>query len=257
MKIKNSKFNMKNFALVYLVDEDNENKLQDIADDPCFDKPPTWGICRPDIRNEKELKDGSYLLFIARKFINNERKYLLKGYFRVKSKIDIIEAYQHFGQRRNVIISSQQRKIPQTKWRNYEWKRTLKQYILSETIPNFLKTLKVREFLFYQRDVDCHEIDNWKCRRIFNCNIRSFKNCVSSNKCIKELQNISFKKNYVVGDENDFADWNSLKIEWKEVAVLIKKKEDPMDKRNNRHPEIELTDSEFKTIKSYIIKKYF
>jgi hypothetical protein len=74
--------NPKNFALVFLADTDSNGKFIDKGDDPCFAMPPTWGICRPNIRNATGLLPKSNLIFIARVIVNEERKYYLKGIFR-------------------------------------------------------------------------------------------------------------------------------------------------------------------------------
>ncbi|HNY45230.1 MAG TPA: hypothetical protein PKH15_11120 [Bacteroidales bacterium] len=39
-------------------------KIVDIGDDPCFDSPPSWGICRPPTR--RSVKIGDTLIFIAK-----------------------------------------------------------------------------------------------------------------------------------------------------------------------------------------------
>ena len=52
-------------------------KIIDIGNDPCFDNPPSWGICRPPTR--RAVKIGDTLIFIAK--VGNE--YFLKGWFQV------------------------------------------------------------------------------------------------------------------------------------------------------------------------------
>lgn len=242
---------MKNFALVYLVDEDPSGELMDIGNDPCFNCPPTWGICRPDIRNERELGIGSRLVFIARVYEKNLRKYYLKGYFRIKEKINIIQAFNTYKSRQNVIISVNKKEI-NTKWDNDQWKSIFENSNLPG-IPKFLRELNWNNETYFQKASDNHGIDNWKCRRIFNCNILTFKKCIDLQECIKESKNIQLKKNYLVGDAEDFKDWNKKRIEWKEIAPLIRKSDELM--KFNRHPEIELTDSEVNTIIEYMDHK--
>lgn len=241
---------MKNFALVYLVDDDPTGHLLDVGNDPCFDCPPSWGICRPDIRNEKELGAGSRLLFIARVFVEKKRKYYLKGYFKVKDKIDIIDAYYRFQNRQNIIISSNKSNL-KVKWDNENWKTIFKESKKCD-LPVFLTEFKWNKKTYYQKESDNHGIDNWKCRRIFNCNILSFKRCLVNKKCIKESQIEELKKNYILGDRNTFKDWNQWRVEWKEIARLIGKSETLM--KANKHPEIELSDCEMDKIINYMNK---
>jgi hypothetical protein len=240
---------MKNFALVYLVDNDYSGLLIDVGNDPCFDNPPSWGICRPNIRNRKELDTGSRLLFIARVFKDNLHKYYLKGYFKVKSKINIIEAHQYYCTRQNVIISTSI-KCDNNKWDNKNWKKEFSKKSFIEP-PDFITQFKYLDKIFYQKTSDIHGVDNWKCRRIYNCKINSFKKCLEKNTCIKELSDL--KKNYVLGEKTDFKDWSRLCVEWQEIAKLIDKSETLM--KGNKHPEIELTNCEFDKIIKHMNSK--
>jgi len=236
--------NVKHFALVFLAEVDIQGKFVDAGDDPCFSNPPTWGICRPDIRNETGLVPGSNLLFIARVFERQIPKYYLKGFFRVSEKIDVVSAFRAFRQRRNIIISTSKRRVANEKWANKRWED-----VCSETyqkIPKFLRCLKHNGTTYYQNDQDNHQIDNWKCRRVYNCNIKSFEKCVLEGQCLKESR--SLKKNYIVGD--DFQEWDHLKVEWKSIASLIGKSSDLMV--GNRHPEIELSIEEFLIVKTHM-----
>ena len=75
-------------------------KIIDIGDDPCFDNPPSWGICRPPTRQSVKL--GDTLIFIGK--VDNE--YYLKGWFEVGKKLDYASALSEFPFRKNVIIST-------------------------------------------------------------------------------------------------------------------------------------------------------
>lgn len=253
---------MKNYALVYLVDDDPTNELKDTGNDPDFSSPPTWGICRPDIRNETEINEGSILLFIARVRTSGQNKYFLKGFFEVAEKINIIQAYSRFGKRQNVIISTQKRQNENIDWGNTDWQDCFIQSKIKE-IPEFLKTVKNKGINYYQKDNDNHQLDNWKCRRIYNCKIESFRNCIANKYCQKEnelnenvinsKENPQLKNNYIVGDKDNYKDWSYLKVEWRKIASLIDKSENLMVA--NRHPEVILTDAEFAIIKEYMNKK--
>lgn len=237
---------VKHFVLVFLAEVDNSGKFVDPGNDPCFDRPPSWGICRPDIRNEKGLCPGSYLLFIACVKINGTRKYYLKGYFCVKEKIDVISAYNGFCGRSNVIISSRERKIPNEVWASKRWEQAC--FENNQSIPEFMKRLKQGIDEYYQTDWDNHQIDNWKCRRIYNCNIKSFKKCIAEDRCLKDAHNL--KKNYVVGSENDYAEWDNLMVEWRSVSPMIDKPSELMV--GNRHPELEISLQDFLVIKNHM-----
>lgn len=233
---------MKNYALVYLVDDDSDGCLTDVGNDPCFDSPPSWGICRPDVRNEKEVREGSVLLFIARVFIDGERKYFVKGYFRIKTKINVIEAYDLLGNRENIIISNE-KAYSNEKWDNKTWEKHKNSK--SDITPIFLKEFKWNGQVYYQRKSDNHGVDNWKCRRIFNCYKPTFIDCLDKGFCQKEDGRSELKRNYILGDENEFKDWSKLRVQWKEIAKLIGKSDELIVA--NKHPEVELTDNEIET----------
>lgn len=82
--------NPMNYVLVYKVDEDSRESLKDVGDDPCFENQPTWGICRPNIRNRTNLQPGSNLVFVA----NIENDYFVRGCIKVSEKIDIVSALE-------------------------------------------------------------------------------------------------------------------------------------------------------------------
>lgn len=43
---------------------------------------------------------------------------------------------------------------------------------------------KVRNIL--SKSKGDHEVNNWKCSRIFKCNIKQFRSCTENNKCLRE-----------------------------------------------------------------------
>jgi hypothetical protein len=187
-------------------------KIIDIGDDPCFDSPPSWGICRPPTR--RTVQRGDTLIFIA-KVDNN---YFLKGWFQVGDKLDYVSALKRFPSRQNVIISS----TASTKAIRWRYKKLENIYATThgQTIPNFLLDLQSADGLFYQSQVDEHEVDNWKCRRIFHCRSKQFEKCISTNSCFKNGSALKTDeyKNYVVADPNHWADLDNLKITFDEIA---------------------------------------
>ncbi len=187
-------------------------KIIDIGDDPCFDSPPSWGICRPPTR--RAVKIGDILIFIAKVDTN----YFLKGWLQVGDKLDYVSALKRFPGRQNVIISS----TASTKSIKWRYKDLENIYIKThgQAIPYFLLDLQSTSGSFYQSQVDEHEIDNWKCRRIFHCQSKQFAKCISTNSCFKNGSSLIVDKykNYVVADPNHSADLDALKMTFDEIA---------------------------------------
>jgi len=187
-------------------------KIIDIGDDPCFENPPSWGICRPPTR--RAVKLGDTLIFIAK--VGND--YFLKGWFQVGHKLDYVSALAQFPLRKNVIISKQPSTHP-IKWR---YKKLQKSYIdkHENTIPNFLIEINSANGTFYHSQSDDHETDNWKCRRIFHCRSKQFDKCNLENSCLKSGLSLTVDeyKNYVVADTNQWDDLDSLRITFDEIA---------------------------------------
>jgi len=187
-------------------------KIIDIGDDPCFDSLPSWGICRPPTR--RTVKLGDTLIFIA----EVDKNYFLKGWFQVGEKLDYISALQRFPDRQNVIISLTASPKP-IKWR---YKKLENYYTQThgKAIPTFLSDLQTTSGTFYQSKADGHETDNWKCRRVFGCNSKQFKSCITANTCLKSGDSLieDGYKNYVVAAPNQWADLDNLKITFDEIA---------------------------------------
>lgn len=201
----------KTFLIVFHGQIKND-KIVDIGNDPCFDSPPSWGICRPPTR--KSTKPGDTLIFIAK----IDSCYLLKGWFEVGDKLDYILALNRFPNRQNVIIS----KTPSThpvKWRYKELENSYANTHV-QTEPKFLIEINCAEGTFYQSQIDDHETDNWKCRRIYHCRAKQFKKCIIENDCLKSNSSILSEeyKNYVVANETRWEDLDSLKITFDEIT---------------------------------------
>lgn len=191
----------------------NNGKIVDIGDDPCFNSPPSWGICRPQTR--QAVNSGDTLIFIAKV----DTDYFLKGWFQVAGKLDYPSALHLFPNRHNVIISTTPSNHP-IEWRYRERKKKyLNEY--GQGRPNFLLDLQTETETFYQSSTDEHEIDNWKCSRILHCNKNQFANCVIKNSCLKNGVSLKDKKykNYVVADANGWEDLDSLRSTFDEIAI--------------------------------------
>ena len=209
------------YLIVYHATSDLPS-LNDIGDDPCFDNPPSWGICRPNVR--RWVTRGSNLFFLA--FIQ-PAQYYLKGWFEVGEKISYVEAARRFPHRRNVIIRPLQnwqtmdsiklkRKIM---WRYPKKKKFFEQSQLT-SIPNFLFSTISENTVFIQNPDDLHEIDNWKCNRLFQCTYMKFKKCISLNSCQKEgsIENEQYR-HYVVANSKRWSDTGGLRIDWQTIDV--------------------------------------
>lgn len=198
-----------------------KKRIVDISDDPCFDNPPTWGICRPPTR--KSISVGDKLFFIA--YYKEVRKYYIKGWFEVGEKISYYDALNRFPHRQNVIISKNARKTKNLKWRYDKLENEyMKQH--GKKIPKWLKSVVVSEGSFYQNSLDNHEIDNWKCRRIFHCTSKQFRKCISNDTCKKNGSSLTQYKNYIVSHPTNCGDLGNKLIEFndftRETGIEIK-----------------------------------
>lgn len=201
---------MKSYLVVFHVDESDPERMIDISDDPCFESPPTWGICRPPTR--KYISIGDFLFFIG--YYKSKNKYYVKGYFKVGDKISYPVALKRFTNRSNIIISKK-RFTSNTKWLYSKLEKIYKTKFDNE-IKTWLLEINSKEGVFYQNSSDNHQIDNWKCRRIYHCNKNQFISCVKSNNCLKDGESLSEYENYVVADESEWADVSSHNIPFKE-----------------------------------------
>lgn len=72
---------MPSYLVVFHANLDPNHGPVDIGDDPCFDPPPTWGICRPPTR--RSVRVGTNLFFIG--YVAPDQ-YFVKGWFEVGEK---------------------------------------------------------------------------------------------------------------------------------------------------------------------------
>ncbi len=202
---------MKKAFLIIFHGQIENGRIIDIGDDPCFDSIPSWGICRPTTR--RAVKKGDTLIFIS-KVDNN---YLLKGWFDVGEKLDYISALQRFPNRQNVIITT----IPSTHQIKWRYKKLQKSYRKrhDQALPEFLFYFDSDNVRYYHSQTDDHEIDNWKCRRIFLCKSKQFERCIEENSCLIKDTSIRLVcyENYIVADLNKWEDLDYLKITIEEI----------------------------------------
>lgn len=203
---------MNHYISVFHTNDDISKGIKDLGDDPFFStQHATWGICRPQVR-AKWIKIGGQIIFIGYHKKTNE--YYLKGYFKVGEKINLIEALKRYPENKNVIVSKTKFKENNTWWRDKRKKKIVeKKY--GNKIPVFLKTIKYKEEIFGQNNIDDHEIDNWKCQRIFICNFKQFCKCIEKGNCEKE-DFFESQKGYVVA--SDWEDFSKSRIKWQNVC---------------------------------------
>ncbi len=213
-----------NYLLVFHAVEDINEGIKDAGNDPDFSSPPSWGICRPNIR--QAVKVGSVLIFVGYIPPNN---YYVKGWFEVGGKIGQHKALENFPNRRNVIIKEGNLNMALRRYKNRDsikWRYPERKEIYDEknnnNIPLFLLTIRARNKTFIQSPEDYHEIDNWKCSRIFGCNKNIFGKCVLANRCYKEgeLKNPKHE-NYIVAKRERWMDVGRKRIEWKELKTKL------------------------------------
>ncbi|MBI5886152.1 MAG: hypothetical protein HZB85_06175 [Deltaproteobacteria bacterium] len=215
---------MKNYLLVFHVIED-DNK--DIGEDPNFENIPSWGICRPNIRRAiaQAVDNGTKvnLFFIG---YSKPDKYFIKGWFEVGEKISHIKALERFPSRKNILLKAVPKKpLYLKKIDDYEWRyKERKEYVgkkFGGEVPYFLFTcIDEKEKYYIQNPADTHQIDNWKCSRIFICDKRQFKKCVDSNFCQKNRQIERFE-NYIVANSEKWIDIGKLLIPWEDIACKL------------------------------------
>lgn len=193
-------------------------KLMDVGNDPCFNEneTPSWGICRPPVR--RSIKVGDTVIFLG--YVKSTKQYFLKGWFEVGEKIPYWEALQRFSNRENVIIGQHPKPLENSRWRH---DRSFADQLNENGrgIPNFLKEIKAQEGTFFQSSADGHEIDNWKCRRIFHCHKKQFAQCMVSGACQKDNISLSMYANYVVGHPERYADLDFLNIDGMDLLAAM------------------------------------
>lgn len=245
-----------NYLLVFHAVEDINEGIKDAGNDPDFSSPPSWGICRPNIR--RAVKVDSLLVFVGYIKPNN---YYVKGWFEVGEKIDHHEALEKFPNHRNVIIREGNLDTALRHYKNKDkikWRYPERKEIYDENnnnIPLFLLTIRAKNKTFIQSPEDYHEIDNWKCSRIFGCNKNIFSKCVLSNGCHKEgeLGNPKYE-NYIVAKRNRWMDISRMKIEWKELKTKLFLSMTLRTPKGQHNP-IRISDREMNSIIEFLKKR--
>jgi len=228
------------YQAVYLTDADD---LTDVGDDPSFKSPfPTWGICRPDLRSRLEVGDS--LFFVA--YHRPSRKYYARGLLVVGELITHTDAASRFEGRHNVLLTKGE------PGPNPEWKGTWKNKDLAVTPPpDFLvSAVDSTGAKWWHAAYDDHEIDNWKCRRIFLCKRPTLIRCLASGRCARERSiNDPKHANYVVGDP-DRSFVVKTKTPYSDVASSCGLLEEPT-RRANQHPYDDLTESQVEKLQAW------
>jgi hypothetical protein len=204
----------RNYLCVFYADPKVGDDVVDLGRDPDFSPPvPTWGICRPAVRS-KWVKQGSHVVFVGYYGAN---RYLVKGWIRVGEVLTYADALERFPSRRNVII----RPLEETEYaaRTPSWKRkdiaVAVEAKFGNRPPAFLTTIHSGNRTFVQNPDDDHELDNWKCQRIFLDTTNQLLRCIDAGTCLRENR-FSALKGYVVADA--WQDVGNARIPWCEVA---------------------------------------
>jgi hypothetical protein len=202
---------MNHYLSVFHTADDITTEIRDLGDDPFFsDEFATWGICRPQVR-AKWVKVGTQIIFIG--YHKKTDVYYLKGFFKVGEKVDLIEALRRYPRNKNVIISKTNDKEENNSWRDKRKKKMVLEKF-GEHIPEFLKTINFKGEEYRQNKVDSHEIDNWKCQRIFLCNFKQFCKCVKEGNCEKE-NTFDVQRGYAIASE--WEDYSRFRLQWTDV----------------------------------------
>lgn len=196
----------KTYILVFHGTWENE-KLIDVGDDPCFQSPPTWGICRPNVRGSW-IKPGDTLFFLC--CIDHSNEYFLKGWFEVGELISYPEALIRFPGRLNVIISRTliDKNVTWTKGN----RKRMNMLFQDKTPPEFLARIKSKQGDFYHTSYDDHCTDEWKCKRIFRCDYKQLDKCIEQNSCAKDGVDINDYSHYIVSHPEHWEDVDYLRI---------------------------------------------
>ncbi len=206
-----------NYLCVFRADQEVHDDVVDLGHDPDFRSPvPTWGICRPPTR--RSVGVGSYIVFLG--YYKEDQSYLVKGWMRVGEKISYLEALKRFGNRPNVII----REGPQTKssapmsWtRKHKDLQKLTRDRYGTDRPLFLTTINFKNQAYVQFEEDPHEIDNWKCRRMFRCQTKQLRRCIEAGVCKRETE-FPDLTDYIVAAEGEWQDVGPQHLDWLTVA---------------------------------------
>jgi len=156
---------------------------------------------------------GSHVVFVG--YLRSSKRYLVKGWLRVGQKISYLDALYRFPDRLNVIVREPDGRPSRrpTTWYRPVYQMEAERRFGAE--PLWLATVKVGERTLVQNPDDEHEIDNWKCNRIFMCQTRQFERCLQAGACLREGEFPDFRT-YVVADE--WHDVGRQLLQWDEVA---------------------------------------
>ena len=206
----------KNYLCVFHVNSEVLSDVVDLGQDPDFSPPPaTWGICRPQVRS-KWLNVGSEVFFIG--FDRKADSYLGKGWFKVGEIITYVEALRRFPTRRNVIIRFEEevgtRARDEVKWKRKDLRR-LCEARFGTPQPEFLSKTGCQEKFLVQNPDDDHEIDNWKCQRMFLCREQQLVKCINEARCMRESE-FPGLSGYIVAEK--WCDVGPKRIPWQELA---------------------------------------
>lgn len=229
-----------NYMCVFRADQAIHDDVVDLGHDPDFRPPmPTWGICRPPTR--RSVREGSYIVFLG--YYKEDQRYLIKGWMRVGEKISYLDALKRFGNRPNVII----REVPQTKssapvlWKRKDLQKKTRDLYGTDR-PLFLTTIHVEDRAYVQFKEDLHEIDNWKCQRMFCCRKTRLASCIKAGVCQRESE-FSDLAGYIVAAESEWQDVGPRLLDWPTVApphLRSKSLRTPL----NQHNVLPLSDAE-------------
>jgi len=105
-------------------------------------------------------------------------------------------ALERFGDRPNVIVrelkgdeARQPKSLTVLGWKRKPLQEeTLRQY--GTDSPRFLTAIDLGDRVYLQFDEDSHEIDNWKCQRMFLCQESQLKRCIMAGACLRESESL-------------------------------------------------------------------
>ncbi len=132
--------------------------------------------------------------------------------------ISYLQALERFPDRPNVIIRDAEATagIPAVArgWkreglRDQAWQKT------GTLTPGFLTKIDLPHRRLVQLPSDDHEIDNWKCQRMFLCRRSQLSACIAAESCLREQQFPSLR-GYIVADAQ--CDLGPDRLEWQSVA---------------------------------------
>lgn len=221
------------YLCVFRADENITDDVVDLGQDPDFRQPTaTWGICRPNIR--RAVRPGSHVVFLG--YFASADLYLLKGWLRVSESIGYLQALERFPDRPNVIIREAAAvtglaAVPRG------WKRPdLRQQAQEQTGTSesgFLTTITTSGRTIVQLPADDHEIDNWKCQRMFLCRRSKLSACIAAEECLREPEFPSLV-GYIVADAQ--RDLGASRLEWRATAPASLARIQLKTPRNQHNP---------------------